>query len=142
MKKRTVVCHSANETLDLAKKFAQDLRPGDVLALSGDLGSGKTTFIKGIALGLGMKDKDAITSPTFTLMHVYPTKIPLYHFDLYRLEKPEEIRSIGFEDYVNDESAVSCIEWAERAKNLIPENAKWIDFKVSGKTARRVTFSA
>ena len=112
--------HSEQETIQAAKSFAKTLKPGSVIALHGNLGSGKTTFIKGIALGLGLKDPDEVKSPTFALMHTYASRIPLYHFDLYRLESEREIVNIGFEEFVNDPGAVTCVEWGARAGSLLP----------------------
>lgn len=127
---------SPNQTLQLARRFAKTIKPGTVLALIGNLGSGKTTFIKGIALGLGLKDVSEVKSPTFVLMHIYPTPIPLYHFDLYRLESLKEIRDIGFEEFANDPKAVTCVEWGEKAKGLLPARARSIFFEMTGEHER------
>lgn len=122
----------------LAKKFARTLKPGNVVALSGGLGSGKTTFIKGIALGLGLRDADEVKSPTFVLMHVYKTRIPLYHFDLYRLETPQEVEALGFEDFAGDPKAITCVEWAEKAKGLLPAAAREVRLEIAGENSRRI----
>ncbi len=119
--KKTVVTSSPQETINYAKRFAADLKPGTVLCLEGDLGSGKTTFVKGIAGGLGLKHPEQVKSPTFVLMHIYQAKMPLYHFDCYRLDSTEELENIGFQDFVNDPHAISCVEWAEKAGDLIPQ---------------------
>ena len=134
------ISHSENETIEAAKKFAKTLKPGAVIALEGDLGSGKTTFIKGVALGLGLKDPDEVKSPTFAIMHIYPTRPELYHFDLYRMEASKEISDIGFEDFINDPSLICCVEWPKRAKGLLPDSAIWIHFKVSGENSRKISF--
>ena len=134
-----VLAKSLKETIDLGKKFSKDLRPGDVIALIGDLGSGKTTFIKGIALGLGLKSRDEVTSPTFALMHIYATHVPLYHFDLYRLETTKEIESIGLDEFLNDRSVICCLEWADRAKKMLPRKTLRISFKVKGPKTREIT---
>lgn len=139
MKKRTIT-DSPQETIDLAKKIAAKLRPGTVLCLEGDLGSGKTTFIKGLAEGLGLKHPEQVKSPTFVLMHIYRSKVPLYHFDCYRLESPEELENIGFEDFVNDPQAISCVEWAGKAGDLIPEEARHVRFQILGPSRRCITF--
>ncbi len=133
------ISHSEKETIAFAKKFSKTLKPGTVVALEGDLGSGKTTFIKGIALGLGLKDPDEVKSPTFAIMHIYPTEPKLYHFDLYRFETAKEAEAIGFEEFTSDPSVISCIEWPERAAKLIPPSAVRLRLKVSGETARLIS---
>ena len=129
---------SSEETIAFAKKFAASLKPGNVVRLEGNLGSGKTTFIKGIALGLGLADPDQVKSPTFALMHVYPTVPPLYHFDLYRLATIGEIQNIGLEEFASDPSAVTCIEWAEKAAGLLPRTARRVRLETAGPQARRI----
>ena len=141
MKKRTVITLSPQETIDFAKEFAHDLKPGRVLCLEGQLGSGKTTFIKGLAEGLGLKHPEQVKSPTFVLMHIYKAKTPLYHFDCYRLNSLEELENIGFQDFVNDPHAISCVEWAEKAKSLIPPHACHIHFEILDTSKRRITIS-
>lgn len=141
MKKRTVLTHSIEETLDFAKKLAGELKPGTVLCLEGQLGSGKTTFVKGLAEGLGLKRPDQVKSPTFVLMHIYKAKTPLYHFDCYRLNSLEELENIGFEDFVNDPHAISCVEWAEKAGGLIPVTARHIHFEILDASRRSITLS-
>ena len=140
MKKQTVT-NSPQETIDFAKKFSAELKPGTILCLEGQLGSGKTTFIKGIAGGLGLKHAEQVKSPTFVLMHIYKAKMPLYHFDCYRLNSIEELENIGFQDFVNDPHAISCVEWAEKAGDLIPKDARHIHFEILDATRRRITLS-
>ena len=139
MKKQTVITTSAHETVEFAKGFAADLEPGRVLCLEGQLGSGKTTFIKGIAEGLGLKHPEQVKSPTFVLMHVYKAKTPLYHFDCYRLNSLEELENIGFQDFINDPHAISCVEWAEKAGDLLPVTARHICFEILDTSRRRIT---
>ena len=122
-KHRRILTQSPQETMDFAREFAQELRPGSIVALIGDLGSGKTTFMKGLARGLGLEDENAVKSPTYVIMHIYPTPIPLYHFDLYRLESASELDAIGFEEFIHDPKAIVCIEWADRAAKWIPKTA-------------------
>ena len=139
--KNKAITHSPQETIEFAKGFAKDLRPGTVLCLEGQLGSGKTTFIKGLAEGLGLKHPEQVKSPTFVLMHIYKAKTPLYHFDCYRLNSIEELENIGFQDFVNDPQAVSCVEWAEKAGDLIPDNARHIHFEILDTSRRCITLS-
>lgn len=100
---------SPDETQALAARLARLLRPGDAVVLSGDLGAGKTTFVKGLALGLGM-DPAEVVSPTFTLINEYPGQIPLFHFDLYRLADGRELAELGFDEYLEREG-ICAIEW-------------------------------
>lgn len=116
---------SQNDTFDIAFHLADDAQPGLILAMDGDLGAGKTVFAKGYALGLGIEEP--ITSPTFTLIHEYTTgRLPFYHFDVYRLSGPEEMYTLGWEEYFFG-GGVCLIEWARRIEELIPEDAIWID---------------
>jgi tRNA threonylcarbamoyladenosine biosynthesis protein TsaE len=110
---------------------------GDVFALSGDLGAGKTQFVKGFVAGLG--STAAVTSPTFVLVHEYGRgRLPVYHFDFYRLEKREAILRLGFDDYVFGDG-VSLIEWADRHPDLIPSQAKWLSFELKDENTRVIT---
>jgi tRNA threonylcarbamoyladenosine biosynthesis protein TsaE len=138
---KTIVTDSPQETIEFAKGLAASLKPGTVLCLEGQLGSGKTTFIKGLAEGLGLKHPEQVKSPTFVLMHIYKTRMPLYHFDCYRLDSLEELENIGFVDFVNDPQAISCVEWAEKAGALIPTDARHIHFEILGATQRRIAVS-
>ena len=112
---------SEEETINFGRKIASFLKPGNVIALIGELGSGKTTFTKGVALGLGVKSADMVVSPSFVLLKEYKGKIPLYHFDLYRLDKIEQLEQLGYEEYFYGKG-ISLIEWAERAEPLLPAN--------------------
>ena len=107
-------------TLELGKRIALSAKPGDVYALDGDLGVGKTVFTKGFAQGIGIRRP--VSSPTFTILQVYEEgRIPLYHFDVYRIGDPEEMEEIGFDEYLFGQG-VCLIEWAERVRELLPEN--------------------
>jgi len=106
--------HSEKETFLLAKKLAQDFMGNEVVLLEGELGSGKTVFAKGIASGLGLRDTHQVCSPSFTLINIYQAKFPIYHIDLYRLEKNAEIMDLGWEDYLGQ--AIVVVEWAEKIK--------------------------
>ncbi len=111
---------SPAETRTAAARLAQEVKPGDVIALDGELGAGKTVFAKGFAEGLGFAYPDEVTSPTFTLMQVYEGgRMPLYHFDAYRLEDASEAIEIGIEDYLFGQG-VCLIEWASVIEELLP----------------------
>ena len=121
-----MISHSVEETVALGRSVASTLRRGGVLALCGDLGAGKTHFVKGLAAGLGAGD--TATSPTFTLIHEYiGGRLPLFHFDFYRLEDEEEAIKIGLEEYLDGEG-VCAIEWAEKFPRLLPKGARWFRF--------------
>ena len=132
----TIISHSVEETAALARSIASTLRPGSVLALCGDLGAGKTHFVKGIAAGLG--GGDTVTSPTFTLIHEYTGgRLPLFHFDFYRLEDETEAIKIGLEEYLDGEG-VCAIEWAEKFPALLPGGARWFRFTHGAGDARTI----
>jgi tRNA threonylcarbamoyladenosine biosynthesis protein TsaE len=112
------VTHSEEETIDAGRAFSEKLKPGDVVALYGDLGSGKTRFVKGISLGLGIKEH--VTSPTFVVVNEHHGgRIPLYHFDFYRLRSIGELREIGYDDYIEG-NGVCVLEWAEMIREKLP----------------------
>lgn len=104
----------------LGRTIGRVLREGDVLALTGELGSGKTTLVRGVATGLGVASA-TVSSPTFVLVHEYQGRLPFFHLDLYRLKKPTEAEAIGLSDYVT-ESSVTAIEWADRFPFLLPQD--------------------
>lgn len=108
------------ETAAIGEKIGEMLPAGTVICLYGDLGAGKTLFVQHLAKGLGI-DED-VTSPTFNLMNVYEGRLPLYHFDLYRLEQEYELEDIGFYDYVTDPDGVVVIEWADKFADCLPED--------------------
>ena len=113
--------YSEKETYEVGIEFAKKIKPGDIVCISGDLGVGKTVFTKGFAHGLGIDDP--VVSPTFTIIQVYEDgKIPLYHFDVYRVSDISEMEEIGYEEYFFGEG-VCLIEWAELIEEIIPKNA-------------------
>ena len=117
MPERNLHSNSEVQTEALGERLAARLRVGDVLALYGDLGSGKTTLVRGMARGLG--SADPVSSPTFVLLHVYEGRLPLYHFDAWRLAGPQDLTAIGAEDYLEGDG-VAVVEWSERAQGLLP----------------------
>ena len=106
------ISDSPEETFALAKTLARTFKGDEVVFLIGELGAGKTVFAKGIAAGLGLKNTHQVCSPTFTLMNVYFARVPIYHFDLYRLARADEVMDLGFEDYIGE--GVVVVEWAEK----------------------------
>jgi tRNA threonylcarbamoyladenosine biosynthesis protein TsaE len=123
------------ETMDIAKELTAILMPGDIIALLGPLGTGKTVFVKGLAVGL--ECQMPVRSPTFSLINEYPGHIPLYHIDFYRLEGQAEIEDLGWTDYLNSDGVV-VIEWAERVKNLLPENRFEVYLSFLGLDGRKI----
>jgi tRNA threonylcarbamoyladenosine biosynthesis protein TsaE len=118
MQTQIIDTHSEQETIEAGARFALLLNPGDVVALVGDLGSGKTRFVKGIARGLGVKEH--VTSPTFTILHEYTDgRLPVYHFDCYRMRSARELDEIGFDDYVYGDG-VCVLEWADMIEERLP----------------------
>jgi tRNA threonylcarbamoyladenosine biosynthesis protein TsaE len=133
----TFISNSPAETQAIARQMADDLVAGSVLALKGELGSGKTLFTQGLVAGL--KSKVAATSPTFTIVHEYKGgRLPVYHFDFFRLENRESAVRLGMEDYFFS-NGVSVIEWADRFPDLIPEQARWISFEIKSERQRIIT---
>ena len=110
---------NASETRDIGQKLGKLLREGDLVALNGDLGAGKTTLIQGISLGLNSKDH--VSSPSFSLIKEYAGEKPIYHFDLYRLTKMEEFEDLGYEEYFYG-NGVTLIEWSAKIKYFLPES--------------------
>lgn len=133
----TCISNSPDETVAFGCRFAENIKPGNVLALTGDLGSGKTQFVKGLAAGLGAAT--VATSPTFTLIHEYSGgRFPIYHFDFFRVEDQQSAERLGLDDYFFGDG-VSVIEWADRFPDLIPETARWIVFDTKSETQRAIT---
>lgn len=112
--------YSAEETFAIGRQLGEQAQKGDVFCLTGDLGVGKTVFTKGFAQGLGITEP--VNSPTFTIVQEYEGRLPFYHFDVYRIEEPEEMEEIGYEDYFYG-AGVSMIEWAELIEELLPKEA-------------------
>ena len=128
------ISNSVEETIAAGRSYARIARQGDVFALTGDLGAGKTQFVKGFVAGL--ESRAEVTSPTFVLVHEYGDgRLPVYHFDYYRHDNSEAVLRIGFDDYVFGEG-VSLIEWADRYSDLIPKEAKWLSFELKGENTR------
>ncbi len=130
---------SADETERLGFELAESLNPDDVVALYGDLGSGKTCFVSGIARGLNVSK--SVKSPSFNIINEYPGDIPLFHIDFYRLEKSAEIEDIGWTEYL-DSGGIVIIEWAERVKNVLPSKRIDVYFQILNNVSRRLEIIA
>lgn len=132
-----MITKGPEETVKLGEGLAKRLRKGDVVALCGGLGSGKTTFTKGIGKGLGVKDARHINSPTFVLIKEYEARIPLYHLDLYRLDGLKDIEDIAVEEYMYGDG-VTVVEWAEKAKKILPKKHIVVKFEIKGEQEREI----
>lgn len=134
--------NSVEETWDVARRLAATLKPGDVVCLKGDLGSGKTTFVQGLAAALGVSGR--VTSPTFCIVQEHKSAdgaVLFVHMDLYRLESEADVVAIGWEDYM-DRGAILAVEWPERAESLIPPGAVHVSFsRMEGDESRRIEIS-
>lgn len=119
-----ITTHSADETQALGQKLASRLAPGDVIAYFGDLGAGKTAFTRGLAQGLGITDP--VTSPTYTIVNEYlGGRLPLFHFDMYRLSSADDLFDIGWEDYLS-RGGVCAVEWSEQVADALPEGTVYV----------------
>lgn len=133
-----VSTENAEETIALGERLGALLGVGDVVALTGDLGAGKTTLVKGIAAGMGITAD--ICSPTFTLIREHSGEVPLYHVDLYRLSGIVEVDTIGVEEYIYG-SGVTIIEWADRMQSLLPAERLDVELRIEGETRRRIVLT-
>ncbi|MEK6645343.1 MAG: tRNA (adenosine(37)-N6)-threonylcarbamoyltransferase complex ATPase subunit type 1 TsaE [Candidatus Firestonebacteria bacterium] len=129
------ISKSPSETFKIGYKIGKSLNKPQVLALIGELGAGKTCIIKGIAKGFGVKE--IITSPTFIIMKVYNGRLPLYHFDLYRIKNINELFNIGYEEYFYSDG-ICVVEWADKAENLLPDNTIIIKLKYINSNTREI----
>jgi tRNA threonylcarbamoyladenosine biosynthesis protein TsaE len=132
------ISNSPPETEAVGRRLAEDARVRSVLALQGELGSGKTLFTKGFVTGMG--SNAAVFSPTFTIVHEYRDgRLPVYHFDFFRVENRQSLGRLGLDDYLFGDG-VSVIEWADRFPEFIPEDAHWILFEIKSENQRAITF--
>ncbi len=130
----TFTSNSVAETIALARDWARTLRPNDIVALVGDLGAGKTHFVKGLLQGV--ESAEEATSPTFTLVHEYRRgRLPVFHFDFYRLKERSEIDEIGFDEFL-EEGGVTVIEWADRFPQALPARTRWLRLETGGESQR------
>jgi tRNA threonylcarbamoyladenosine biosynthesis protein TsaE len=131
-----LVTKNLSETLKFGQQLARRLKKGDIVALSGDLGAGKTSLTQGIARGLGVKGY--ISSPSFKLINEYKGSVPVFHFDLWRLKNITEVEDLGYRDYFYNDG-ITIIEWAEKIKPLLPEEYWQVDLFNLGGTRRKIT---
>jgi len=138
MKEETFTTSSPSATAELGREIARRLRTGDCVALTGNLGAGKTALVRGIAAGLGLADGRMVSSPTYVLVQEYPADVPVYHLDLYRMTSPQaELGELGLEEMLAD--GVVLIEWAERADAALPTPRWEIEIAITSRRGRRFT---
>ena len=131
-----LLSHSPEETEDIGARLAETLKPGAVVAFTGDLGAGKTAFTRGLARGLGVPDR--VTSPTFTIVNEYEGgRLPLFHFDMYRLGSADELFDIGWEDYLR-RGGVCAVEWSENIAGALEPDAVRVDIRRGSSDQERV----
>jgi len=133
-----IITNSEDETIREGEKLGRMLKPGEVVALCGNLGAGKTAFTRGLATGLGIKAN--VTSPTFTIVNEYPGDIPLFHFDMYRLESESELFDIGWDDY-HDRGGVCVVEWSEKVPGAFPPDRFVVSLENLGGDSRLIDIS-
>lgn len=133
------VSESEQQTRGLAKRLGALLEENDCLALLGDFGSGKTTFVKGLAQGVGLRKKDYVASPSFVILKIYEGRLPVYHFDLYRLRSERDAESVGLYEFVTA-GGIAVIEWADRVRGSLPCGTLEIKFRVKGLDKRELRF--
>ena len=133
-----MITTSSNETRAEGEAFAATLQQGDVVALIGELGAGKTCFVQGMARGLGVSEKAFVRSPSFTLLNQYEGRMPLYHFDFYRLRDNDDPFDLGLDEYF-DGTGVTVIEWADRFLRALPARTIYIRFAIVDEETRKIT---
>ena len=131
-----VITNSAAETRKLGERLAGQLKAGDVILLEGELGAGKSELARGVAKGLGVQE--TVTSPSFTILNVYESgKVPLYHFDWYRLESAEELYELGMDEYLGGDG-IALVEWPGKCPEAVPEDCLRIRIEADGENIRRI----
>ena len=134
-----ITSHNESETIALAKKLAPLFRPGDLVVLKGELGAGKTAFVRGLAEALGL-DREAVNSPSFTIVNEYPGERPLYHLDLYRINDPTELEEIGWDEYLQRPGLI-VVEWGDKAGHHLPSQYYVIGFQIIDENTREINVS-
>ena len=139
---RRIISTSVEQTLAIGRALGAALQTGDVLALIGPLGAGKTQLVKGIAAGLGVIDLRKVNSPTFVLVNEYQGRLHLYHIDVYRLRHGIELQALGFDEMCSASDAAVVIEWADRVEDVLPDDHVRIHLRVAGADRRELVLQA
>ncbi len=138
----TFISHSEEETMKMATSFAKKLKSKDCIALCGELGAGKTIFVKGLYEGLGGESTVLVTSPTFTLMQIYPLSQGfLTHLDLYRLDQAKDLKALNLDDHLQGEEGITVIEWGDKIPQLVPYFTHRVDMIIKGPREREITIT-
>ena len=140
MEKREFISNSVIETQNFAESLAKTFTGGETLLLMGEMGAGKTHFVKGLAKGLGVDD--VITSPTFALHNVYSGRLTLNHFDFYRIDDSEEVAILGLNEFFKDKNGVAAIEWSENVADLLPKHCITVTIEKLDENTRKITVTA
>ena len=140
MENREFISHSALDTQSFAESLAQTFSGGETLLLVGEMGAGKTHFVKGLAKGLGIDE--VITSPTFALHNVYSGRLTLNHFDFYRIDDSEEVAILGLDEFFHDPNGVAAIEWSESVADLLPKHCITVSIEKLDDNTRKITVRA
>jgi tRNA threonylcarbamoyladenosine biosynthesis protein TsaE len=136
---KAFIANNFKETQKLGREFAKVLKKGDIVCLYGDLGSGKTTFVQGLAEGLRIKNR--IISPTFVIVRSYELgAMDFYHIDLYRIEREEDVEDLGMEEIINNKNNIVAIEWAEKLGSMIPKKRIDVEFSYESSNVRKIVF--
>ena len=138
---QSVITNNEDETVALGRRLGYLLKPGDFIALVGELGSGKTRFVQGAAASLEVESAEPVTSPTYAILHIHSGRLPRYHFDLYRLGGDEDAAQLGFAEYFYGDG-ISFVEWADRLSGEMPAERLTITFSHMGEEKRRIDFTA
>jgi tRNA threonylcarbamoyladenosine biosynthesis protein TsaE len=136
-----IITYNPEQTQALGLQIGEALKEGMVLSLEGDLGCGKTVFVKGLAQGLAVPEAIYVTSPSYALIHEYPGRLPLFHADLYRIEDPEDIDELGLFDIMDGKNVVA-IEWAERIREALPPEGMTLRFEMVNDFVRKISMTA
>lgn len=137
MKREPKISASPEETQEMGRILGRSLKLNAIVALFGDLGAGKTTFIKGVVEGIGGYSADEVCSPTFTYLNIYPAGLAVYHFDLYRLRNKEDFSSLGFEEHFNA-GGICLIEWSEKIAEILPQRTLQVHLSHQGDDRRLI----
>ncbi|MBF0253291.1 MAG: tRNA (adenosine(37)-N6)-threonylcarbamoyltransferase complex ATPase subunit type 1 TsaE [Candidatus Omnitrophica bacterium] len=137
---KTLISYTPEDTIETAAILAKDILPGSFIALKGDLGAGKTVFVKGLAKGLEVKDHLYVNSPTFVILHTYQGKMPLYHFDVYRIDERALEETLDYKRYFYGDG-ICVVEWSNKIEGLLPDIRTEVLLEHEGESVRKITIT-